>query len=127
MQARIVGIVSGILVSSVLFSSSHASEGTAPSPEVAQNIGPVLVKAYTFQPIHPNPPNHLWFDEGNGRVQFILWSEIHQLEREARIRDFVRILAVKQVKDSLVSRVRRPVNAAMTALQGRWRDSHRFG
>src|SRR5262249_4520720 len=75
MQARIVGIVSGILVSSVLFSSSHASEGTAPSPEVAQNIGRVLVKAYTFQPIHPNPPNHLWFDEGNGRVQFMMFDK----------------------------------------------------
>ena len=60
-------------------------------------------------------------------VQFILWSEIHQLEREARIRDFVRILAVKHVKDSLGSRVRRPVKAAMTTLQDNWRDSRLFG
>jgi len=60
-------------------------------------------------------------------VQFILWSEIHQLERGVRIRDFVRVLAVKHVKDSLSSRVRRPVNAAMTTLHGSWRDSRLFG
>ena len=46
---------------SVWFSSSHAGEGTAPSPEAAKNIGPVLVKAYTFEPVHPNPPDHLWW------------------------------------------------------------------
>ncbi len=35
--------------------SSHAGEGTAPSPEAMRNIGPVLVKAYTFVAVHPNP------------------------------------------------------------------------
>ena len=60
-------------------------------------------------------------------VQLILRSEIHHLECGARIRDFVRLLAVKQVKDSLGSRVRRPLSAAMTSLQGSWRDSRLFG
>lgn len=60
---------------SVWFSSSHAGEGTAPSPGAVNNIGPVLVKAYTFEPIHPNPPNHLWLDEGNGQVQFMMFDK----------------------------------------------------
>ena len=47
-------------------------------------------------------------------VHLILWTEIHHLQREARIRDFVPILAVKHVKDSLGNRVKRPVNAALT-------------
>src|SRR5437773_10312058 len=51
-------ILVGFLVG-VWFSGSHAEEGTAPSPDVAQKIGPVLLKAYTFEPVHPNPPNHL--------------------------------------------------------------------
>ena len=77
-MATKIWIVSVILVGflgSVWFSSSHAGEGTAPSPEVANNIGPVLVKAYTFVPVHPNPPNHLWLDEGNGRVQFMMFDK----------------------------------------------------
>ena len=77
-MATKIWIMSVILVGflgSVWFSSSHAGEGTAPSPEVANNIGPVLVKAYTFVPVHPNPPNHLWFDEGNGRVQFMMFDK----------------------------------------------------
>ena len=57
------------------FSSSHAGEGTTPSPEAANNIGPILVKAYTFEAVHPNPPNHLWLDEGNGRVQFMMFDK----------------------------------------------------
>ena len=57
------------------FSPSHAGEGTTPSPEAAKNIGAVLVKAYTFEPVHPNPPNHLWLDEGNGRVQFMMFDK----------------------------------------------------
>ena len=77
-MATKIWIMSVILVGflgSVWFSSSHAGEGTAPSPEVAKNIGPVLVKAYTFEPVHPNPPNHLWLDEGNGRVQFMMFDK----------------------------------------------------
>ena len=63
------------LLGSVWFSSSHASEGKAPSPEAAKNIGPVLVKAYTFEPVRPNLPDHLWLDEGNGRVQFMMFDK----------------------------------------------------
>jgi hypothetical protein len=55
--------------------SSYAGEGTAPSPEALSNIGPVLVKAYTYEPVHPNPPDHLWLDEGNGRVLFLMFDK----------------------------------------------------
>src|SRR5437773_10547398 len=54
------------LLGSVWFSSSHASEGKAPSPEAAKNIGPVRVKAYTFAPVRPNLPDHLCLHECNG-------------------------------------------------------------
>jgi hypothetical protein len=57
------------------FDNSHASESTAPSTEATSNIGAVLVKAYTFVPVHPNPPNHLWLDEGSGRVQFMMFDK----------------------------------------------------
>ncbi|HEX7766329.1 MAG TPA: hypothetical protein VF443_06410 [Nitrospira sp.] len=63
------------LLGSVWFSSSYAGEGTDPSPEVAKSIGSVLLKAYTFEPVHPNPPNHLWLDEGHGRVQFLMFDK----------------------------------------------------
>jgi hypothetical protein len=63
------------LLGNVWFNSSYAGEGTAPSPEVANTIGSVLIKAYTFEPIRPNPPNHLWLDEGNGRVQFMMFDK----------------------------------------------------
>ena len=46
-----------------------------PSPEAAKNIGLVLIKAYTFEPVHPNPPDHLWLDEGNGQVQFMMFDK----------------------------------------------------
>ena len=57
------------------FGPLHASEGTIASPEAANQIGPALIKAYTFEPVHPNPPNHLWLDEGNGRVQFLMFDK----------------------------------------------------
>ena len=38
-------ILLGGFLGSVWFSSSQAGEGTAPSPEAAKNIGPVLIKA----------------------------------------------------------------------------------
>ena len=34
------------------FSPGHAGEGTTASPEAANNIGAILVKAYTFEPVH---------------------------------------------------------------------------
>src|SRR5262249_19311599 len=71
----ILGIVSGLLICSVWSTSSYAGEGTAPSPEVAKNIGSVLLKSYTFEAVHPNPPNHVWLDEGNGRVQFLMFDK----------------------------------------------------
>ena len=77
MRAKIwiIGIVSGLLIGSVGVSSSYAGEGPTPSPEAAKNIGSVFFKAYTFVPVHPNPPNHLWLDEGNGRVQFLMFDK----------------------------------------------------
>ncbi len=63
------------LLGSVWFSTSRAGEGTAPAPEAMRNIGPVLAKAYIFAAVHPNPPNHLWLDEGNGRVQFMMFDK----------------------------------------------------
>ena len=73
-----IWVMSVILVGflgSVWFSSSHAGEGKAPSPEAMKNIGPVLAKAYTFEPVHPNLPDHLWLDEGNGRVRFMMFDK----------------------------------------------------
>src|SRR4030095_10685845 len=57
------------------FGIVHAAEGTTPSPEVANNIGSAILKAYTFVPVQPNPPNHVWLDEGNGRVQFLMFDK----------------------------------------------------
>jgi hypothetical protein len=57
------------------FSTSHAGEETAASPEVASSIGSAILKAYTFVPVQPNPPNHVWLDEGNGRVQFLMFDK----------------------------------------------------
>ena len=71
----LLSLLFAALLGSVSFSSTHAEEGTAPSSEAANNIGPVLIKAYTFVPVHPNPPNHLWLDEGNGRVQFLMFDK----------------------------------------------------
>jgi hypothetical protein len=56
-------------------SSSHAGEGQDPSTGTVKSIGLVLAKAYTFEPVHPNPPDHLWLDEGNGRVLFMMFSK----------------------------------------------------
>lgn len=67
---------STILMLGILWgSNSHVGEATMPSPEVAKSIGQALVKAYTFEPVHPNPPNHLWLDEGHGRVQFMMFDK----------------------------------------------------
>ena len=71
----VVSVIVVGLFGSVWVSSSHAEEGAAPSSEVANSIGPALLKAYTFVPVHPNPPNHLWLDEGNGRVQFLMFDK----------------------------------------------------
>ena len=57
------------------FSAVRAEEGTASSAEVANSIGPALLKAYSFVPVNPNPPNHVWLDEGNGRVQFLMFDK----------------------------------------------------
>src|SRR5215813_4762734 len=66
----LVGFLGGVFVS-----SSYAEERTSPSPEVITNIGTSIAKAYTFVPVHPNPPNHLWLDEGDGRVQFLMFDK----------------------------------------------------
>ena len=71
-------VVSVTLVGLVViswFGTIHAGEATTASPEVANSIGPLLIKAYTFVPVQPNPPNHLWLDEGNGRVQFMMFDK----------------------------------------------------
>ena len=62
-------------IGSAWFNSIYAEEGKAPSPEAVTNIGSVLAKAYTFVPVHPNPPDHLWLDEGNGRVLFMMFDK----------------------------------------------------
>ncbi|HEU4683963.1 MAG TPA: hypothetical protein VFS39_05630, partial [Nitrospira sp.] len=46
-----------------------------PSPEAAKSMGAALLKAYTFEAVHPNPPDHVWLDEGNGRVQFFMFDK----------------------------------------------------
>jgi hypothetical protein len=68
-------LVTVLILGSIGVSTSHAGEGTVPSPEVAKIIGQALLKAYTFEPVHPNPPNHLWLDEGHGRVQFMMFDK----------------------------------------------------
>lgn len=72
-----VGIVGAV------FRSSHAGEGMAPSPQAAKNIVPVLIQAYTLKPVYPNPPNHLWLDEGDGRVRFMNGEEGYWLKHVA--------------------------------------------
>lgn len=70
-----IWVMIGIMgLSGAWFSSSHAAEGTAPSPEALTNIGAVLAKAYTYEPVHPSAPEHLWLDEGNGRVLFLMFD-----------------------------------------------------
>ena len=68
------GLMVGVL-SIAWFSSIHAGEGTSASPEVANSIGSAVLNAYTFVPVTPNPPNHVWLDEGNGRVQFLMFDK----------------------------------------------------
>ena len=63
------------MLGSMWVSGSDAAQGTSPSQEVATSIGQALLKAYTFEPVHPNPPNHLWLDEGHGRVQFMMFDK----------------------------------------------------
>ena len=70
-----MSIVFLFLPAIISFTTSDAAEGTAASPEVASNIGHSLLKAYTFVPVQPNPPNHVWLDEGNGRVQFLMFDK----------------------------------------------------
>ena len=70
MSVMVVGLLGGMCCS-----SSHAAEGATASPEVANNIGAALIKGYTFQPVHPHPPNHLFLDEGNGRIQFLMFNK----------------------------------------------------
>ncbi len=77
-MSRTSCVVSVVLVGFlgiVWFGTSQAAEGAAASPEAANNIGAILLEAYTFEPVHPNPPNHLWLDEGNGRVQFLMFDK----------------------------------------------------
>lgn len=61
-----------VMCGSAWCAASASSGGTTVSPDVANRIGPVLATAYTFQPVYPSPPNHLWLDEGHGRIQFLM-------------------------------------------------------
>jgi hypothetical protein len=71
----VMSIVFVSLLASVSVNTGHAGEGTTAPPEVANSIGAAILKAYTFVPVHPNPPNHVWMDEGNGRVQFLMFDK----------------------------------------------------
>ena len=71
----VIGVMLVSLLGTVWLGTSRAGEGTAASPEAAKNVGPVLAKAYNFVAVHPNPPNHLWLDEGNGWVQFMMFDK----------------------------------------------------
>jgi len=75
MYAKLLSLFFVALLGGAGVSTSLAEEAPTPSPEVANSIGPVILKAYTFVPVHPNPPNHLWLDEGNGRVQFLMFDK----------------------------------------------------
>lgn len=60
MQTK-VWVMTFILVGflgSVSLGSSHAREGQDPSTGAVKSIGLALAKAYTFEPVHPNPPDH---------------------------------------------------------------------
>ena len=74
-QCCLVSVLFTTLVLFACLSISEAEQGTAASPEVANSIGPSLLNAYTYVPVKPNPPNHLWLDEGNGRVQFLMFDK----------------------------------------------------
>lgn len=68
-------VILASVFSAIWAGSGWAGETSGLSPEAAKNIGPVIAQAYTFEPVHPNPPNHLWLDEGNGRVQFMMFDK----------------------------------------------------
>jgi hypothetical protein len=71
-----MAILSGLLVSCAWFSTGAAGEGKkSPAPEALKNVGPTLGKAYTFEPFHPDMPDHLWLDEGNGRATFLHFNK----------------------------------------------------
>jgi hypothetical protein len=74
-KSRLGTVILGLVLCWLWFSSSQAGEEQTPSPEAMKNIGAVLVKAYTFEPVHPNLPDHLWLNEGNGRVQFMMFDK----------------------------------------------------
>ena len=74
-MSRVMSVISAGILGLVWFTTVHAAEGTTASPEVANSIGPALLKAYTYVPVQPNPPNHVWLDEGNGRVQFLMFDK----------------------------------------------------
>ena len=71
----VVGVRLAAVLCFAWLSYAHAGEAPMASPEVSNNIGPALIKAYNFVPIQPNAPNHLWLDEGNGRVQFMMFDK----------------------------------------------------
>jgi len=74
-QSCVVSVVFMLLSGFVWLSITEAEQGTVASAEVANSIGPALINAYTYVPVQPNPPNHLWLDEGNGRVQFLMFDK----------------------------------------------------
>ena len=74
-KSRVLRVLLIGVLSIAWFSSIHAGEGTSAPPEVANSIGSTILKAYTFVPVTPNPPNHVWLDEGNGRVQFLMFDK----------------------------------------------------
>lgn len=48
------------------------------------NIGPALEKQFTFEPFTPSLPDHLWMNEGAGRIYFLHFDKSVD-QKEARL------------------------------------------
>lgn len=71
-----IATILGLLIGWGWLTSGIAGEGKkAPAAEALKNMGPTLAKVYTFEPVHPAMPDHLWMDAGNGRGVFLHFNK----------------------------------------------------
>jgi len=75
MRLVILGLIVSFSVAGAL--NGFAGEGDKKQIPMANltAVGPALAKEFTFQPVHPPLPNHLWMDVGNGQVRFLHFNK----------------------------------------------------
>jgi hypothetical protein len=69
----IVGVIAGLVIGSIWFNLAKAGDSKNPSAETLKN--PTLAKAHTAAPVHPDNPDHLWLNEGSGRVLLLMFNK----------------------------------------------------